>query len=169
MRSLFAFIGRLLDRIICLVLAIAFTQVPVYVDQYIDVLSGARTEAKKLYDELSATAAKYHLDVDAYLTRIEANPDSLVSGLAIVNRNAVNRYLEYEAAWNALQNAPGWLRPIVLMNHFDKDLGKALQFQAGLSFTFTAFLYAVAGLLVGMALVGLVSAIFRKRTPKAKA
>lgn len=169
MRLLFAFIGRFFDRAFCLALAITATQAPVYVAQYIDVLSGARTEARKLYDDLEKEATKFSMDVEGYISRIEANSDTLVRSHAGVSRRALERYKRYEAAWAAFEAAPGWKKPLVWLRYREADLEKAVQFEPGLNFTMAGLLYAGIGLVVGMLFTGLVGSLFSKKEKKVAA
>ena len=61
-------LGSLLDRIMCILAAVLLAQAPMYMNQYLDVLAGARLESIKLYEDLEQTAARYNQTVEGKLS-----------------------------------------------------------------------------------------------------
>ncbi|MDX2245739.1 MAG: DUF2937 family protein [Bacteroidia bacterium] len=166
------YFGTIADRIICVVFAVVFAQVPVYIAQYIDVLSGAQMESQKMYDDLVGRAQKYELTIEEFLERLKANPDVLVKENAEASESAVNRYKNYTDALNALLHSSVWSKPFRLMKHYDPSIHSAMQFEPNLPLTGEGLIYALLGVVVAVLLIGLISSLFRvlfkrKKTEKA--
>lgn len=160
-------IGTLTDRILCIVFAIVFAQAPVYMAQYIDVLSGAQMESRKLYDDLVERASKYDLTVEEFLERLLSNPDALVKENAEVSQSAVMRYKNYTEALDALLNSAAWVRPFRLMKYYDPSINAAIHFEPNVPLTWEGIAYGFIGMVIALLLIALFTrifqAIFRKK------
>lgn len=165
--KIFAPLGRLFDRIVCVVFAVVLAQAPVYMAQYIDVLSGAQMEAGKLYAELEGAAQAFGLEVDPYLDKLAANADPMVSNNAQIQQNAVGRYYRYSEALAALRDRSPWVRPFQLIRHYDPSIHAALDFEPNVPLTIEGAVYAGLGVLLALLVMGffqwLGGVIFRKR------
>jgi hypothetical protein len=165
-------IGTLTDRIVCLVCAVVLAQVPVYIAQYTDVLSGAHMEAKKVYDEVVEVANNYQLSVEQFLEEMGSNPDEKVRDMSGIQQNTVDRYLRYDKALTALTKGSLWLKPFALIRHFDPSVHEAMFFEPNVPLTFEGAIYAFLGLLIALLLIGLVKRIgksIRRSRDKSKA
>ncbi|MEZ4777251.1 MAG: DUF2937 family protein [Bacteroidia bacterium] len=160
-------LGTITDRIICIVFAIVFAQAPVYMAQYIDVLSGAQMESQKLYEDLVERASKYELTIDEFLERLKANPDVLVKENAEASESAVNRYRNYTEALNALLESSVWNKPFRLIKYYDPSVNAAIQFEPNVPLTWEGIIYAFIGLVLALVIIGLFSslwnALFKKK------
>jgi hypothetical protein len=167
-------IGAVLDRIICVVMALLLAQFPVYYAQYLDVLSGARMAASKTYEDmqtrLGPQAQQRGLSVDELVEQLTRNDDPLVRELSGVNQDAIVRYQAYSEAFEALKQAPVWQRPFALSRHFDNDIHQAIQFEPNVPLTLEGVIYAFLGILLGMLLAGLLrriwKALFKSKDPR---
>lgn len=154
--------GSLTDRIICVAFAVLFAQVPVYISQYVDVLSGARMEAKKVYDEVAEVANEYGQSVEVFLGEMAENPDQRVRDLTGVQLNTVQRYHRYTEALEALTKRAGWLKPFALMNHYDPSIHAAMFFEPNVPLTIEGAIYALMGVIVALLLIALVTGIVQR-------
>ncbi|GAB4429865.1 MAG: hypothetical protein OHK0039_48540 [Bacteroidia bacterium] len=168
LRKIFAPVGSLIDRILCVVFAVVLAQAPVYMAQYIDVLSGAQMEAGNLYRDIERLASGYSLTVEEYLAQLAGNPDRMVSENAQMQQTAVLRYRRYTDALGDLRESSAWGRPFALMRHYDPAIHAALNFEPNVPLTTEGAAYAGLGIVLALLLIGLVkwigSLIFR-RTP----
>ena len=155
-------LGSLTDRIICVICAIVLSQAPVYMAQYEDVLSGAHQEAAITYGELENRALQYHLSIDEFLSQLEENDDQMVRDNAEVSRNAVDRFLNYQTALQALQKSNLFTRPFVLIRHFDRNIHHAIQFEPNIPLTLEGFAYGIIGIAIGMLISGLLGSLFNR-------
>ncbi|MEO1451555.1 MAG: DUF2937 family protein [Bacteroidota bacterium] len=164
MKGIFGFfglMGNLVDRLLCVAGAILLAQAPVYMAQYIDVLSGAKAESGIIYDELSALAKSYNLDLESYLDKLASNPDQMVRDNIAVQQSAVERHERYVEAFDAITNASIWTRPFRFMQHADPTISQAVVFEPGLPLTVEGGVYALVGVLLVMLILGLIRRIGR--------
>ncbi|MEL6672147.1 MAG: DUF2937 family protein [Bacteroidota bacterium] len=168
MQTILKPLGNVADRIICVVMAVLLAQLPVYINQYVDVLSGAKQESEITYKELVSIASSYNRSVDEYLEELMANPDRMVRDNAEVSQSTVQRYKKYAQALEALSTGPSWMRPFKLARHYDANIHSAIQFEPNIPLTFDGLLYGFVGLLLGMALVGIFRSIWRSLTGNKK-
>ena len=159
LKKFFGLFGNLGDRLVCVFFAFLFTQVPTYINQYTDVLAGAKMEAQKTYVELDESAAEFNLTVDAYLKKLVANEDAMVRENAEVSLNAVERYRRYQEAFEALTSASLWTRPFSLLKHYDKSIHAAMQFETNIPITVEGGVYAFVGVLIGLLAIALFTSI----------
>jgi hypothetical protein len=154
--------GSVLDRILCILAAVAFAQGPVYMTQYTGVLSGAKLEAGKSYEALSQEAARFNLGLQQYLDELLRNENAMVRGNAELDAALVKRYEHYTQALEALQRASAWERPLALARHFDRSIHDAVQFKPGIPFSWEGLAYALAGLILMMLILALLSRLGRR-------
>ncbi|MDX2286013.1 MAG: DUF2937 family protein [Bacteroidia bacterium] len=168
LKRILGWFGSVLDRILCILAAVAFAQGPVYMAQYTDVLSGAKLEAGKSYEALSQEAARFNLSLPQYLDELLRNENPMVRGNAELDAALVKRYEGYTRALEAIQRASVWERPFALARHFDRSIHDAVQFEPGIPFSWEGLAYALAGLIAMMlllALLGRAGRLFRRRKP----
>ncbi|MEM7658056.1 MAG: DUF2937 family protein [Bacteroidota bacterium] len=154
--------GSLTDRIICVLFAVLFAQVPVYISQYIDVLSGARMEAQKVYDDVAEVANAYQQSVDQFLEDMTNHPDQKVRDMSSVQLNTVQRYHRYTEALEALTERAAWLKPFYLIRHYDPSIHASMFFEPNVPLTIEGAIYALMGLIVALLLIGLVTGIVQR-------
>ena len=163
-------LGSLTDRIVCVIFAVLFSQAPVYMAQYEDVLSGAQMEASIKYDDLKTEAKKFGQTLDEYIDELSSNENEKVRGNAALDAQDVERYESYTAALTALHDASAFTKPFVFMSHFSSKIHSvtASQFEPNIPLTPEGLFYAFLGLLFGMGLVRIVGNLFGKIFKKEK-
>lgn len=147
--------GEILDRIICIFLVLLFMQLPMYINQYVDVLSGARMEARRTYDDLGSRARENGLSVVDFVERLKANEDVIARESGEVAENVVARFEKYSDALDALTRGTVWSRPFQLMAHYDRSIHAAMHFEPGLPLHAEGLIYALVGLVFALLIVGL--------------
>lgn len=157
MRFLLGFVGSMMDRILCVAFALILAQFPVYVNQYVDVLSGARMEATKAYQALEAEAQKLGIDVERFVKHHEESNDSIFVASGRLHRRTIERYTSLNTAFTALTTASMWDKPFVFKQYYDSDIANAIQFELGVPFNTEGAVYALVGLMLGL----IVSLIFQ--------
>lgn len=157
------FFGNLTDRIFTVLLAVIFSQIPIYMNQYTQVLSGAHLESESTYLELEARAAQYDQTVEAFLYELTQNQDPKVKDNAEVSLNTVERYLDYDKALKSLEGSNAFTRPFNFIKHFDNRIRAALKFKPGILLNWEGFTYGVIGVILAMILMGFFGKIFKKK------
>jgi hypothetical protein len=99
--------------------ALAFSQVPRFVQEYEQRLGGALEEARRQHAELAAVASRAGLTVDDLADRLRASGDAALHGLAGVLERAEQRVQALEEQARALAEAGRLARPAVLAHQGD--------------------------------------------------
>lgn len=155
--------GGFASRLLAVVLAVSAAQLPVYYEQYLQTLSGARLEASLRYQQLMREAGALNLGAEDFIIRHEENSDPVFQASGRLHRSTLQRFTQLETAWQALSAASVFERPLVLVRYFDRQLAGAVRFTPGLPLTLEAGGYALAGLLLAWLLSTLCGALLMPR------
>lgn len=160
----------LFDRLLCVLGAVAFTQVPEFIQQYLQRLGGHLDEARRQLESFTQVAAMSNLTLPQLVERTAQNSDEAVAKLSGVMREAMERVDHLSAAMDAIRNASAWTRPFVFLRHLDPAIAKATWaiYKPAVPTTVEGLVYAGFGVLVIWGLYyGLirypVTAILRRR------
>jgi len=139
-----------LDRVLCVLGTIAFSQIPEFMQQYLQRLGGHLDEARRQLAEFRQVAEQSGLTLDNLIVQTETNPDLAVAKLSGVMTRAVSRVDELESAQLAILNASLWERPFVFMRNVDPDIARATAeiFKPAVPTTVEGLVYAAAGMLI---------------------
>lgn len=142
------FFGGLTGRILAVALAVSTAQFPVYYEQYVQTLTGARQEASLRYAELMREAGVLNLGAEDFIIRHEENSDPVFQASGRIHRTTLARFNKLDAAWQALSNATLLEKPMALLKHFDRTLADAVRFTPGVPLTLEAATYALGGIVL---------------------
>jgi hypothetical protein len=163
-------IERLLDRILCVCGAVLFSQLPEFMQQYLQRLGGHLDEARLQLGRLKEAAAQSGATLDQLVAGARRSPDPSVDRLGSLVQASVARVDELAAADAALRHASIWAKPFVFAAHIDLGIAKATWevFRPAVPTTAEGFLYAGAGIVLILAAYHLgvrepVARHFRKR------
>lgn len=162
----------LLDRVLCVVGAASFTQLPEFIQQYLQRLGGHLDEARRQVEAFTQVAALSNLTLAQLIERTAQTPDEAVAKLSRVMSEAVQR-LEYLAAADAaIRGASLWTKPFVFFAHVDAEIARATWsiYRPAVPTTIEGLVYAGLGILVIWGLYyGLIryplAALFGRRRP----
>ncbi len=143
----------LLDRALCVIGAVLFSQIPEFMQQYLQRLGGHLDEARRHLQQFQDTAAQSGLTLDRLIGQTGANADPAVARLGGVMTEAVNRVNTLEAAQAAMQHASLWSRPFVFVQHIDAAIARATWtiFKPAVPTTIEGLVYALVGMLILLA------------------
>ena len=144
----------LLDRVLCVLGAVAFSQVPEFMQQYLQRLGGHLDEARRQLEQFRHSAELSGLTLDRLITQTSTNTDAAVAKLGVVMTDAVTRVDTLTAAQSALQDASLWSRPFVFLRHIDTSIAHATWavFKPAVPTTAEGFVYSLCGILVFLAI-----------------
>lgn len=153
-RSLLGAAEGLLDRALCVIGAVIFSQAPEFMQQYLQRLGGHLDEARRQLRQFQETAAQSGLTLDGLIGRTGANADPAVARLGEVMTAARARVDTLEAAQSAIQHASLWTRPFVFLRHLDPAIARATAaiFKPAVPTTIEGLVYALLGMLVLLAI-----------------
>jgi hypothetical protein len=144
---------RLLDRILCVVGAVLFSQFPEFMQQYLQRLEGHLDEARLAVDRFRDAAAQSGMSLDQLVAGTAQNPDPSMGRLGGVIKAAVARVDELGASDAALRNASLLGRPFVFIAHMDASIARATLaiYKPAVPTTFEGFIYAGLGIVLVLA------------------
>jgi hypothetical protein len=139
----------LLDRVLCVLGAVVFSQVPEFMQQYLQRLGGHLDEARRQLLQFQQAAEQSGLTLQRLIAQTTTNSDSAVAKLSGVMTQAVTRVDTLESAQTALQNASIWSRPFVFLKHVDSSIARATWtiFKPAVPTTAEGLIYAACGML----------------------
>jgi hypothetical protein len=162
----------LLDRALCVAGTVIFSQVPEFMQQYLQRLGGHLDEARRQLIQFKQVAAQSGLTLDRLIGQTTANADPAVAKLGGVMTEAVTRVDSLEAAQTAIQHAPLWSRPFVFARHVDPEIARATWsiFKPAVPTTPEGLVYALLGMLVLMSVyhLGIKYPIVRSRARRSQ-
>jgi hypothetical protein len=140
----------LIDRVLCVIGTIAFSQMPEFMQQYLQRLGGHLDEARRQVVQFENVARQSGLTLDRLIGQTSANSDAAVAKLSGVMTEAVQRVDTLSSAQAAIQNASLWERPFVFVHHVDPEIARATWsiFKPAVPTTAEGLVYALIGMLV---------------------
>lgn len=143
----------LLDRALCVIGTVLFSQIPEFMQQYLQRLGGHLDEARRHLAQFQQTAAQSNLPLEQFIQQTAANSDAAVAKLSGVMTEAVNRVDALSAAETAIQQASLWSRPFVFLKHVDYSIARATWsiFKPAVPTTMEGLVYALCGMLTLLA------------------
>jgi hypothetical protein len=144
----------LIDRVLCVLGAIGFSQLPEFMQQYVQRLGGHLDEARRQVERFEQVAQQSGLTLDRLIGQTSANSDAAVAKLGAVMTDAVSRVESLSAAQSAIQGAAIWQRPFVFFAHLDRDIARATWsvFKPAVPTTAEGAIYAIIGIVVLLSL-----------------
>lgn len=154
MRSVGAGFERIFDRILCVVGAIAFSQMPEFMQQYLQRLEGHLDEARLQLEHFKQAAKLSGMTLDQMISGAARNPDPSIGRMGAVVRDLSTRVDKLAAADTALRGADIWHRPFVFATHLDPEIARATWsiYHPVLPTSAEGLAYAAIGLLLILAL-----------------
>ena len=116
----------LLDRALCVVGAVAFSQIPEFMQQYLQRLGGRLDEARRQLEQFRAAAEQSGLTLDQLAARAAADPDPAIGrlgGLAGGAGGPDERARRRGCV--AIRHASLFARPFVFIRHLDPAIARA--------------------------------------------
>ena len=153
-RGFLGIFDSLIDRILCVLGAILFSQGPEFMQQYLQRLGGHLEEARRQLAVFQQTSRQAGLSLEQFIARTNANPDPAVAKLGGVMTGTAERVAALQSAHESLLDASLWARPFVFLRHLDLEIARATgsEFQPAVPTTTEGLIYALAGMLVFLAL-----------------
>jgi Protein of unknown function (DUF2937) len=152
-RSASAGAERLLDRVLCVVGAVVFSQAPEFMQQYLQRLEGHLDEARLVLSRFKDAATQSGMSLDQLVSGAVQNPDPAMGKLGGVIRESMTRVDALTAADAALRGASVWTRPFVFLAHVDRGIARATLsiYRPAVPTTAEGFLYAGIGIVAVLA------------------
>lgn len=150
----------LLDRLLCVLGAVSFSQGPEFIQQYLQRLGGHVDEARRQVSQYEQVAGQSGLSLDQFIAQTNANQDAAVAKLGTVMSDANTRLQHLEATQNAIAQSSLFERPFVFLRNVDTEIAQSTWaiFKPAVPTTAEGLAYAIIGMLL---LLGVYHALFR--------
>ena len=144
----------LLDRALCVIGTILFSQIPEFMQQYLQRLGGHLDEARRQLEQFQQTAAQSGLTLAKLIEQTTTTADPAVAKLGGVMTAALARVDALATDQAAMQHASLWSRPFVFLQHVDTAIARATWtiFKPAVPTTLEGLLYSLVGMLTLLAI-----------------
>ena len=144
----------LMDRILCVLGAVVCSQLPEFIQQYLQRLGGHLDEARRQLAQFQEVAAQSGVTLEQLIAKTRASVEPAVAQLATVMRETVERVDALASAESALRNASILTRPFVFLRHIDLSIAHATAaiFRPAVPTTPEGLVYAALGMLLALGL-----------------
>jgi hypothetical protein len=145
------FIDGMLDRIISIIGAVAFSQFPQFFGQYMQRLGGHLDEARLILAHYIAAAEALNLTLEEYIREHLESGSEVFTSSGEVIQDLLERVQSLEFSYQALQDATIYNRWLVFMREVDWSIASGTweNFVPGVPTTIEGLTYALTGLLLG--------------------
>src|SRR5580658_9093907 len=116
-RTLLGAVEGLFDRALCVIGAVLFSQIPEFMQQYLQRLGGHLDEARRQLGQLREVAVQSNVTLDQLIANTSANADPAVARLGGVLRETAARVDILTADSLAIQGASLFAKPFVFLRH----------------------------------------------------
>jgi hypothetical protein len=146
-------VSQLVDRVLCVVGAVLFSQLPEFFQQYIQRLGGHLAEAQRQLEQFRKVAERSGVTLDQFASDVAAQRDPSMARLGQVIAEAHARVDTLAAAEAALRDASGWSRPFVFLGHLDPRIARGTweAFRPAVPATAEGLAYAAVGMVAMLA------------------
>ena len=143
----------LIDRLVCVVGAVLLSQLPEFIQQYLQRLGGHLDEARRQLEQFQTVAAKAGLTFQQLVANSLASTEPTVARLGGVMRDTADRVDALAAADAAIRHASMFTRPLVFLRHIDLSVAHATWtiFRPAVPTTVEGLVYAACGVLLALA------------------
>lgn len=163
----------LIDRMFALFGAIACSQFPLFMQQYVKQLEGHAAELQHQVESLQIASAMTGKSLSQYVNKfLESGDGDFVLQGEIMQR-MIERSHHFSQALIKLNEAPIYLKPMVFFQHLDLQIMKSTSrsFEMGIPLSLEGGAYALLGLFAGYGvfyiLRSLIGLLVKKRLKKA--
>lgn len=131
---------------------LAFTQIPLFYQQYLQRLSGHVAELELQLGVLRKTALKSGKTLAEYIQKFLSGTDLDYQAQGHFMQGMVERLDMIKGSFHTLSEAPVWAHPLYLLRYGDAEIAGATlrSFEPGLSFSIESIIYGLLGLAFGI-------------------
>jgi hypothetical protein len=153
-QSVFSAGDGLIDRVLCVVGAALCSQLPEFMQQYVQRLGGHLDEARRQLGQFQDIAAKSGLTLDQLIIKSRNASEATVARFGQLMQDTVARVDALASADAAIREASVFSRPFVFLRYVDISIARATGsfFKPAMPTTVEGIMYAALGMLLIMAL-----------------
>lgn len=140
----------IVDRFFAVAGAFIGSQIPVYMQQYTQRLSGHLAELSHWIQEMTKVAALSEKSLEQYIEKFIQSSDPDFSRQGELMQAVVQRWEDFSQTLHHLAEAPVYSKAFVFFSEIKYEIARhtVYQFQPGISLTLEGMAYALAGMAV---------------------
>jgi hypothetical protein len=140
----------LIDRVLCVVGAVVFSQAPEFMQQYLQRLGGHLAEARRQMAQFEEIARQAGKNVRELAAQYLASADPSVASMGKIVGETQQRVDVLAASEVALRDASLWSRPFVFLRDMDSEIARGTLdvFKPAVPTTAEGFVYALLGVII---------------------
>ena len=144
-------ISKVLSRIFVIFFVLLFSQLPLFIEQYIIRLEGHLAESNHQIMIFQEAASANKKSLNEYISKFLEQTDSDFKAQGTIMQNAITRNQFLASAQKSLRSANPLLRPVIFIKYVDSAIAADAwkTFTLSLSLTFDVGVWALIGLVVG--------------------
>lgn len=148
---MFKWFGGLLDRICAVAGALAFSQVPLFMQQYKQQLSGHVVELQLQVKAMRQAAMLTGKTLEQFIGKFSSSTDGDFARQGEIMHAMVLRWQALTDGFTALNEASTFSAPFVFLSHFNLEIAKetAGAFSPGIPLSLEGGVWAVIGIAAG--------------------
>lgn len=149
--SISNFVGGLFDRLCVVAGAFIGSQIPSFITQYTQRLSGHVAELEHLVAGMKKSAGLSGKTVESYIGKFTSSQDPDFARQGELMQHLVTRWQELALSLHNLMESTIWTRPFVFMTNWNSEVaeGTLASFQPSITLSVEGLCYTGAGILVG--------------------
>lgn len=157
-------VSGLLDRIFVLVGAFAGSQVPSFMQQYANRMSGHIDELKyqvQLWTQMASISGK---SLQAYIQKFSTNSDQEFSRHGEYMETAIHRLNDLTQSYQVIQESSLWSRPFLFVSHLNSSVFKATlhAYVPQMTLTIEGACYTLVGFIIGYGFFQILRLLFSR-------
>jgi hypothetical protein len=159
MMNILSSLASLVDRLCAVAGAFICSQIPEFMQQYIQRLSGHVDELHRLLNQMRQVAAYSNKNLEQYIDKFISSSDSDYVHQGEFIQGMLSRWEDLHHALFHITNSSMWVRPYAFLREFQYDIAHStfVSFQPGISLSAEGLCYAGGGILIGWAFYQIVS------------
>lgn len=141
----------LLDRICAVAGALLLSQLPLFMQQYIQQLSGHTEELQVQVEAIKAAATHSGKTLEQFIQKFIESSDIDFTRQGDIMLAMLNRWYTFSDAFSTLQTSSVFKRPFVFLSYFNLDIAKSTwhNYSFGLPLNIEGLIYALLGIMFG--------------------
>ncbi|WP_232767352.1 DUF2937 family protein [Geminisphaera colitermitum] len=154
LRPVARFAASLVDRVVCILGAVSFSQGPEFIQQYTQRLGGHLDEARRQLEQFSKMARELGMSLDGLIEHSARGADPVSAKFGEVVVSTRERVESLAAAEQALRDASLWDRPFVFLRHLDWQIAEGTwqAYKPAVPTTLEGLTYGGVGLVIALGL-----------------
>lgn len=147
-------LDSILDRVFSVIGAAAFSQIPEFMQQYVQRLGGHVDEAQRQVELIREAAQLSGKTLNAYVTKFLGHQDLDFKHQGEMLQGTIERAVQLRDALDAIQNADVFAKPFVFLAKMNYPIAKATleNFQPAVPLTLENLVYAFTGIFFALGL-----------------